>query len=99
MASLRSKGKKVPKPCHYIAVGGLNAYNQLIIKKYMEILSPLKEATSLVKGRGKASKHSAIQKVICYRRFKCNITTTWRRVGGSQLVNTGTVQDGSSGTI
>ena len=30
----------------------------------MEILSPLKEATSLVEGRGKASKYGAIQEVI-----------------------------------
>ena len=30
----------------------------------MEILSPFKEAISLVEGRGKASKHSAIQEVI-----------------------------------
>ena len=30
----------------------------------MEILSPLKEATSLVEGRGKASKHGVIQEVI-----------------------------------
>ena len=30
----------------------------------MKILSPLKEATSLVEGRGKASKHGAIQEVI-----------------------------------
>jgi hypothetical protein len=50
----------VPKPRRYIAVGGLNAYNWLIINKYMEILSPLKEAISLVEGRGKASKYSAI---------------------------------------
>jgi len=60
MASLRSKGKKVPEPRRYITVSGLNAYNWSIINKYIEILSPLKEATSLVKGRGKASKHSAI---------------------------------------
>ena len=64
MTSLRSKGKKVPKPCRYIAISGLNVYNQLIINKYIEILSPLKEAISLVEGRGKASKHSAIQEVI-----------------------------------
>ena len=30
----------------------------------MEILSPFKEAISLVEGRGKASKHGAIQEVI-----------------------------------
>ena len=30
----------------------------------MEILSPLKEAISLVEGRGKAGKHGAIQEVI-----------------------------------
>ena len=60
MASLRSKGKKVPKPRRYIAVSGLNVYNWSIINKYMEILSPLKEAISLVEGRGKASKHGVI---------------------------------------
>jgi len=64
MASIRSKGKKVLEPRRYIAVGGLNAYNWSIINKYMEILSPLKEATSLVEGRGKAGKNSAIWEVI-----------------------------------
>jgi hypothetical protein len=50
----------VPKPYCYITVGGLNIYNWLIINKYIEILSPLKEAISLIKGRDKASKHSVI---------------------------------------
>ena len=63
-ASLRSKGKKVPEPRRYIAVGGLNAYDWSIINEYMEILSPLKETTSLVEGRGKAGKHGAIWEVI-----------------------------------
>jgi len=54
----------VPEPRRYIAVGGLNAYDWLIINKYIEILSPLKEATSLVEGRGKASKHGTIWEVI-----------------------------------
>ena len=64
MASLRSKGKKVPEPRRYIAVGGLNAYNQSIINEYIEIFSPFKEAMSLIKDKGKADKHGAIQKVI-----------------------------------
>ena len=34
-----------------------------------------------------------------YGRFKYNVTTTWRGVAGSQLVDTGTVQDGSGGTM
>jgi hypothetical protein len=63
-ASFRSKGKKIPEPCLYIAVGGLNAYDWLIINEYMEILSPLKEATNLVESRGKAGKHGAIWEVI-----------------------------------
>jgi hypothetical protein len=50
----------VPKPCCYIAVKGLNVYNWLIINKYIEILSSFKEAISLIKGRGKASKYSII---------------------------------------
>jgi len=50
----------VPKPYRYIAVGGLNVYNWLIINKYIEILSPLKEAISLVEGRGKVSKYGVI---------------------------------------
>jgi len=60
MVLLRFKGKKVPKPRRYITINSLNAYNWLIINKYMEILSPLKEATSLIEGRGKASKYSTI---------------------------------------
>ena len=63
-ALFRSKGKKVLKPRRYIAVSGLNVYNWSIINKYMEILSPLKEAISLVEGRGKAGKHGVIQEVI-----------------------------------
>ena len=59
-ASLRSKGKKVPEPYHYITVSGLNIYNWSIINKYIEIFSPLKEAISLIEGRGKASKYSTI---------------------------------------
>ena len=35
----------------------------------------------------------------CYRRFKYDVTTTWGRVVGSQLVNIGTVQDRSGGTM
>ena len=35
----------------------------------------------------------------CYGRFKYNVITTYRGVGTSQLVNIGTVQDGSGGTI
>ena len=35
----------------------------------------------------------------CYGRFKYNVTTTQRGVGGSQLVNIGKVQNRSSGTI
>ena len=54
----------MPKPRRYIAVGGLNVYNWLIINKYIEILSPLKEVISLVEGRGKAGKHGAIWEVI-----------------------------------
>lgn len=54
----------MPEPRRYIAVGGLNAYDWSIINEYMEILSPLKEATSLVEGRGKAGKHGAIWEVI-----------------------------------
>ena len=50
----------MPKPCRYVAVGGLNVYNWLIINKYIEILSPFKEAISLVKSKGKASKYGAI---------------------------------------
>ena len=34
-----------------------------------------------------------------YGRLKYDVTTTWRRVGESQLVDTGTVQDGSGGTM
>ena len=60
MASLKSKGKKVPKPYRYITVSGLNIYNWLIINKYIEIFSPFKEAMSLVEGQGKASKYSVI---------------------------------------
>ena len=50
----------MPKPRRYIAISGLNAYNWLIINKYIEILSPFKEAISLVEGRGKAGKYSTI---------------------------------------
>ena len=64
MASLKLKGKKVPEFYCYITVGGLNIYNQLIINKYIEILSPLKKATSLVEGKGKANKYSMIWEVI-----------------------------------
>ena len=64
MASLKLKGKKVPEFYCYITVGGLNIYNQLIINKYIEILSPFKKAISLVEGKGKASKYGMIQEVI-----------------------------------
>ena len=34
-----------------------------------------------------------------YGRFKYDVTTTQRGVGGSQLVDIGTVQNGSGGTM
>ena len=50
----------MPKPHRYIAIGGLNAYNWLIINKYIEILNLLKEAIGLIEGKGKAGKHGVI---------------------------------------
>ena len=47
----------------------------------------------------KRDNNSNITDKWCYGRFKYNVITTQRGVGRSQLVNTGTGQDGSRGTI
>lgn len=45
-------------------VGGLDAYDWTVINEYIEILRPLKEATSLLEGRGKTGAYGAIWEVI-----------------------------------
>ena len=45
-------------------VGGLNIYNQIVINKYIKILQLLKEAMSLLKGKGKTGVYNTIWEVI-----------------------------------
>ncbi|OLL22978.1 hypothetical protein NEOLI_005448, partial [Neolecta irregularis DAH-3] len=63
-ASLRVKGKTIPKPSLYIQLGGLNSYDWDVISNYIAILQLLKEATKKLEARGRAGRHGAIWEVI-----------------------------------
>ena len=69
-----------------------NLWTQLILEAHTQV-------SMAYLRKNKTYKNIGNRYYQCYGRFKYNVTTTWRRDGGSQLVNTGTVQDGSSGTM
>ena len=60
MVSLRAKGKKLLVPNLYIRVRGIDLYDWDVITRYKEILHLIREATLMVKARGKAGVHRAI---------------------------------------
>jgi len=64
VAPLIAKGKKVPLPPLVIVGGALDSYNWDIIINYIDILSPIREATKLLEARGKSGLHRAIWEVI-----------------------------------
>jgi len=64
VAPLIAKGKKVPPPPPVIAGGALDSYDWDVIINYIDILSPIREATKLLEARGKSGLHGAIWEVI-----------------------------------
>ena len=64
MAPLIAKGKKVPPPPLVIVGGALDSYNWDVIINYIDILLPIREATKLLKARGKSGLYGAIWEVI-----------------------------------
>jgi len=64
VAPLIAKGKKVPLPPLVIIGGALDSYDWDVIINYINILLPIREATKLLKARGKSGLHGAIWEVI-----------------------------------
>lgn len=64
MAPLIAKGKKIPLPPPLIAGGALTSNDWDVIINYIDILSPIREATKMLKARGKSGLHGAIWEVI-----------------------------------
>ena len=60
MAPLVAKGKLVPLPPPVIAGGALTSYDWDVIINYINILSLIREATKMLKARGKSGLHGAI---------------------------------------
>ena len=64
MAPLIAKGKKVPLPLPLIIGGVLTSDDWDVIINYINILLPIREATKMLKARGKSGLHGAIWEVI-----------------------------------
>jgi len=64
VAPLVAKGKLVPLPPLVIAGRALTSYNWDVIINYINILSPIHEATKILKARGKSGLYGAIWEVI-----------------------------------
>jgi hypothetical protein len=60
VAPLIAKGKKVPLPPLVIIGRALNSYNWDVIINYINILLPIREATKLLKARGKLGLYGVI---------------------------------------
>ena len=63
-APLRARRKKVPPPPPVVAAGALNDYDWGVINNYIEILSPIRDATKMLEARGRSGLHGAIWEVI-----------------------------------
>ena len=63
-APLRARRKKVPLPPPVVAAGALNDYDWGVINNYIEILSPIRDATKMLEARGRSGLHGAIWEVI-----------------------------------
>jgi len=64
VAPLIAKGKKVPLPPLLIIGGALTSDNWDVIINYINILLLIREATKMLKARGKSGLHGAIWEVI-----------------------------------
>ena len=64
MAPLVAKGKSVPPPPPVIIGGALTLYNWDVIINYINILLLIREATKMLKARGKSGLYGAIWEVI-----------------------------------
>jgi hypothetical protein len=53
-----------PLPMRFIEYGGLSPYDWTVINEYIRILSPIKEASKILEGRGRAGRHGAVWEII-----------------------------------
>jgi hypothetical protein len=54
----------MPPPPLVVTGGALNSYDWDVIINYLDIISPIREATKLLEARGKSGLHGAIWEVI-----------------------------------
>lgn len=63
-ARCKARGRKPPEPPLFIRTGGMTSYDWDVIRNYVQMLRPFKEATKRLEGRGVSGRHGAIWEVI-----------------------------------